>query len=143
MSLLETIKADRITAMKERNEIEKSILSVLVGEIDRNRGSKQLTDEVVIASVVKMCKAAEETIAMLPKDSDVTEQKGTLRILSKYRPQLKNSVETRKIIIDIIDKHNSNEGIGASNFGKVMKDLKAFTGIDMKLASTIVKDLLQ
>jgi uncharacterized protein YqeY len=142
MTILEQIKSDRINAIKNKIDTEKSVLTVLVGEIDRNRGSKELTDDVVIATVVKMCKAAEETIAMLPKESDVTEQTETLRILSKYRPQLKNAVETSKIIMGIIDNHNANDGVGSSNFGKVMKDLKNIAGIDMKIASGIVRELL-
>lgn len=135
MNLLEQIKSDRIEAMKEKNEIKKSILSVLVGEIDRNRGAKELTDDVVIASVVKMCKSCEETIAMLPDGSDVSEQKAQLQILSKYRPVLKSVDETREIVTSIIAN-------GANNMGMVMKELKSHAGIDMKIASAITKELL-
>lgn len=140
-TLLETIKKDRIEAIKAKNEPVKSVLTVLVGEIDRNRGNKELTDEVVIATIVKMCKSSEETIAMLPKDADTAEQKLILDILSKYRPQLKNAKETRDIIMSIIERYDAVK-IGSSNFGIVMKELKSHTGIDMKIASGIVKELM-
>ena len=72
---------------------------------------------------------------MLPEGSDVSEQKAQLQILSKYRPVLKSVDETREIVTKIIAN-------GANNMGMVMKELKNHTGIDMKIASAITKELL-
>ena len=136
--LIEQIKADRMTAMKEKNEKVKSVLTVLAGEIDRNRGTKELSDELAIQSVLKMCKACEETIAMLPEGSDVSEQKAELAILSKYKPSVMPEADLR-ILIEAIVKNQT-----APNFGGVMKELKVHGNlIDMKLASSTVKELIK
>lgn len=139
--LIEQIKADRMTAMKEKNEKVKSVLTVLVGEIDRNRGTKELTDELAVQSVLKMCKACEETIAMLPEGSDVSEQKTELEILNKYKPSVMDTVKLRNIIMDYISNENANRVI--VQFGSVMKELKKYGNtVDMKVASVIVKELI-
>jgi hypothetical protein len=46
--IISTIKLDRIAAMKARDEKTKAALSILLGEIDRNLGTKTLTDELAI-----------------------------------------------------------------------------------------------
>lgn len=139
--LIEQIKADRVTAMKERNEKVTSVLTVLVGEIDRSRGTKELTDELAVQSVLKMCKSCEETIAMLPEGSDVSEQKAELAILGKYKPSVMDYKELRNIILDYIAIENSN-GVTVQ-FGSVMKELKKYGNkVDMKLASVITKEFI-
>ena len=139
--LIEQIKADRVIAMKEKNEKVKSVLSVLVGEIDRNRGTKELTDELAVQAVIKMCKACEETIAMLPEGSDVSDQKAELAILSKYKPSVMDAKKLRDIILDYIANENANKV--TVQFGSVMKELKKYGNqVDMKMASVITKELI-
>lgn len=133
--LYEQIKTSRITAMREKNEIGKRILTVLLGEIDRSKGSKEINDEVVISSVRKLLKAANDNISMLaaehPLSVEAQQDKG---ILEAYLPQMLSEEDIRSTMVLLKDKHSGNMGM-------IMKEAKAIPGMDMAVASRILKNI--
>jgi uncharacterized protein YqeY len=136
--IISTIKLDRIAAMKARDEKTKAALSILLGEIDRNLGTKTLTDELAISVINKMCKTFEENIDTFTKaGKDFTDDKNKLEVISKYRPSVMGADATRGLVAQI-KAGLSPEDQG--NVGKVMAALKPYASrIDMKVASAIVR----
>jgi uncharacterized protein YqeY len=129
--LYEKIKTDRLNAMKAKDENRKRILSVLVGEIDRCRGTKELSDDVVIASVKKLVKAAKDTIQMVGPDASTTSD---LVVLEAYLPKELSESDIRNIVIGL-------KGIHGDNIGAIMKTAKSVPGINLGIVSSILKSL--
>jgi len=74
--MLEKLKTDRISAMKEKNTIKKTILGTLVGEVELANKTKTLSDVDIMKIIKKMidnniiCNNTEENIYLetyLPK----------------------------------------------------------------------------
>lgn len=141
--LIDRIKADRLEAVKTGKDFEKSVLSVLLGEIDRFKGSKELkgaepSDKEAISSVVKMCKASEDSIVMMEKAGiDVSLPKAQLELLSKYRPTFVSEEDTKALITKI--KEDLADEFKA-DFGKIMLGIRlSGLNVDLKLASQLIK----
>lgn len=128
MTIQEQINADLKTAMKEQNEKVKSLLRVVIGEL--NRKGKVVGDDQVIAVIKKMIEGAKET-------GNLDE----IPILENYLPQQMSEEDLRKAISGLI----YNNSYTAKDMGKVMAALKTTHSgkYDGKLASSITKELLQ
>jgi uncharacterized protein YqeY len=128
MKLQEKIKADIMTAMKNKDENTKSLLRVVSGEISRI--GKDVSDDDVIKIISKMKENASEMGNANEMD-----------ILNKYLPVMLEPKQLEILIKGIITK-NSFEGM--KDMGKVMKELRDNYGstYDGKLASEIVKNNL-
>lgn len=130
MTMLATIKQDRMTAMKQKDEYAKSILTVLVGDIENIalRGT-QVTDENIVSLVKKYLISNEEMRKAKGETDQLTAEKV---VLEKYLPQQMTEQE----IVEAI------KASGATNVGGVMAYMKAnYAGkYDGKLASEIAKN---
>jgi uncharacterized protein len=128
MKLQEKIKADLITAMKNKDENVKYLLRVVIGEI--NRVGKDISDDELVKIIRKMKENASE----MGNDKEV-------EILKNYLPVMLEPKQLEILIIGIINK-NGYEGM--KDMGKVMKDLRDNydSTYDGKLASEIVKNKL-
>ena len=130
MTMLATIKQDRITAMKQKDEITKNILTVLVGDIENiSLRGIQITDEQVISLIKKYLLSNEE---MRKARGDTTVLLGEKTVLEKYLPQQMTEQEILEAV----------KASGATNVGGVMAYMKAnYAGkYDGKLASEIAKN---
>jgi uncharacterized protein YqeY len=127
MTIQEQINSDLKTAMKEQNEKVKSLLRVVIGEL--NRKGKVVGDDQVIATIKKMIEGAKET-------GNLDE----VPILENYLPQQLGEAELSALISALIYSNNYT----AKDMGKIMATLKEkHSGkYDGKLASTIAKELL-
>jgi uncharacterized protein YqeY len=128
-TLQEQIQADFQKARKNKETEEALILSVVLGELDRQE-QKVLSDE----NVVKLIKKISE-------DAEVTGQHNEVKILKKYLPELL----TKERLIDIITVIISDNKLeGMRGLGVVMKTLKEqfINRYDGKMASQIAKELL-
>jgi len=127
MSIQEQINADLVTAMKVKNEKLKSLLRVVIGEM--NRKGKVVSNDQVIAILKKMIEGAKET-------NNLDE----IPMLEMYLPQQLSEDEIRKLISAYI--YNNNYTV--KDMGKIMSTLKAaYAGkYDGKLASSIANELL-
>ena len=128
MKLQDKIKADLLIAMKNKDENIKSLLRVVIGEI--NRIGKDVSDD----DVVKIIRKMKENAIELGNQDEVD-------ILDSYLPSMLGPKQLEILIKGIIQKNGFN---GLQNMGKVMGELKANYGssYDGKIASQIVKDNL-
>jgi uncharacterized protein YqeY len=140
MSLITEIKADQITARKNRNAPMASLLTTLIGEaemVGKNAG-REVLDAEVVATIKKFIKNIDETIKALSVD-DIRAQNAMDEkvVLEHYLPKQMTESELRAHVEEIV----LTEGL---NMGKIMGVLKGrFEGrYDGKMASAVVKAVL-
>lgn len=104
--MINKLKADRISAMKEKNIVKKTVLGTLVGEIELLNKTKILSDSDIMKIIKKMidnnitCNNTEENI-----------------YLESYLPKVLSNSE----LDDIIKEYISHEKLsGMKSMGKVM-----------------------
>lgn len=121
--LIVKIKHDQLVARKNRDQIESTLLTTLIGEADmvgKNNGNRDPFDEEVISVVKKFLKGVNETIAILEKSGqDVSQFEKEREILDRYIP----SQLTKEKIIVMLDS--------AVVDGTLVED-KTFKGAAMK-----------
>lgn len=128
MTLQEKINADLKAAMLKKDETTKSILRVLIGEL--NRVDKIVSDEKVIATVKKMIENAKI----------VGGAEDEIAVLENYIPKQLTEEELSGIISSLIFENSYT----AKDMGKIMATLKSSHNgrYDGKLASTLIKNIL-
>ena len=132
--LLNRIKKDCLIATKNGDEKLKTYLGVLVGEIDRSRGTTELDDTVVAQCIKKMRSSAKENIGY--PSSDKAEFQFQLDVLNGYiKEETVLSAEDTRILIEALIAD------GANNVGMVMKGVEG-KGVDKATASRIAMELL-
>lgn len=135
--LILQIKEDRIRAVKAHDRKTLKGLSILLGEIDRSRGTKDLTDELALSVVTKLCKAFEDNLRMCATSGLISpEDQDKLEVIGKYRPKTLTDGETRALVEKIKTE------LGTTDVSKIMAALKPFApSINLRLASNIVRGL--
>lgn len=130
MTLQEKINADLKAAMLKKDKTSKSILRVLIGEIDRNPFDRIVSDEKVISIVKKMIENAKI----------VGSAEDEIAVLENYIPKQLTEEELGGIISSLIFEN----GYTAKDMGKIMSSLKSsYNGrYDGKVASTLIKNIL-
>jgi len=145
MTLIEQIKADQLSARKDRNPPLASLLTTLIGEaemVGKNKRGGAPTDKEVHSVITKFMKGNAEIINLFKEgDAKYIAAEFENDILMSYRPQQMSHVELMSAIVACADAINAQE---PRDMGIVMKDLKEkFGGLyDGKIASTLVKDYL-
>ena len=104
--MINKLKADRISAMKEKNTIKKTVLGTLVGEIELLNKTKILSDSEIMKIIKKMI------------DNNITCNNTVENIyLESYLPKVLSDSE----LDDIIKEYISHENLsGMKSMGKVM-----------------------
>lgn len=133
--LYDLIAKDRLIARKHKNADKASLLTVLVGDIDKKAkddGDRKPTDEDCLASIKKLLKAVEENLKYKPGESEFLIEKN---ILEYYLPSQLNEVQLLELF----------EEAKPLNIGSAMSYLKMnFPGqYDSKLASKVAKEYLE
>jgi uncharacterized protein len=129
MTIQEQITKDMVQSMKEKNIEKTSLLRVVMGEFGRT--GKEISDDDAIKIIRKMSENATE----LNNDFEV-------KVLEVYLPQMLGENQIKVIVAGLINKHGFS---GMKDMGKVMQEIKklpASSQIDGKIASSIVKQLL-
>lgn len=123
MSILEQIKKDQIASRLNKDSLKSSLLTTVIGEIERTDKSKQ-SDEHTLSVIKKMIKDIDTTVQYKPADYLTFEKNTLLEYLPKQA--------TEEEILGIIKSCNSNlselmkslKNVFGSNFdGKVAKKL--------------------
>lgn len=138
--LIEKIKADRLQAMKARDDLKKNLLGTLAAAATKE--TKTPDDAAVVRTVRAFLKSLEETIALLDaKGLDAGPQRAEKAILEGYLPQALTEAELRASIGEIVAglPERSPEAMG-----QVMAALKARHGeaLDARRASALVREAL-
>ncbi len=151
MSLLETIKTDLKTALKEKQSFTTGVLRLLLSvfhnkEIEKKgKGLEpQLSDEEIIEILSREVKKRKEAIEIYKqggRDDLAQKENQELEIIKKCLPEQLSEEEIEKIVVKVIEE------IGASdpkNFGKIMGEaMKELKGrADAKIVSETVKKQL-
>jgi uncharacterized protein YqeY len=136
--LIDTIRTDRLAAMKARDELRKDLLGTLFAAATKD--SKTPDDATVVRSIRAFMKSLDETIAAL-KDRDTSRQRREKEILEAYLPQ---TLPTERLEASIAEIVAGLPERSPKAMGQVMAELKARHGdaVDMKAASAMVKAAL-
>jgi len=134
--LIETLKTQRIQAMKDKQVVAKNLLTTLLGELEgkAKRDSVDINDEMVVQTCKKFIASNEEVIGQTMSAAVVTRLTEENVILTNYLPKQLTEEQLGSII----------KSSGATNVGEAMKFLKdnyagQYCG---KLASMVVRTLM-
>lgn len=133
MKLKEKINIDFINAMKSKDAVTKSLLSVIKGEIqtvEKNVGSTDLSDEEVTKILNKTAKSLKETISLSGDEKSKTE----LVIVESYLPKQMTKEEIAVKVKELIEN-------GANNIGAVMKEFSTLPA-DKKIVGEVIREML-
>ena len=145
MSLKERIFEDLKKAMKEKDEIKKRTLRMVVAAIKNMQvDKKELTDEDVIEILNKEAKNRKDSFEQYKKadrDDLAQGEKEELAVIESYLPEKLTEDELRKIILEVIKEQNVNSPEG---LGGVMKSLmpKIKGRADGKKVSKLAREIL-
>jgi uncharacterized protein YqeY len=123
-----------MVAFKERNTIEKNLLSVIKGDIqtiEKNTGVENLSDEDVMKILTKTAKSLKETISLTSDEKSKLE----LIILENYLPKLMSKEE-------VVTKVNELVSSGITQMGAIMKEFGTLP-VDKKMVSEVVREILK
>jgi uncharacterized protein YqeY len=138
--LIERIRADRLAAMKARDELRKNLLGTLVAAATKD--AKVPDDAAVTRTIRSFLKSLEETIALLEsKGQDAGPQRAERAILEAYLPRALTQAELAASVQEIVAGLPERS---PKAMGQVMAALKARHGdaLDARAASALVKAAL-
>lgn len=139
IELINRIKKDRLIATKNGDEQLKNFLGVILGELDRNRGTKELDDTLLTTVINKIRSSTKENIALCAGSGiEPSEFNFQLEVLGRYVAEVTmlSVEETRYEIEKLISG-------GVNNIGAIMKAIKSLPfAIDNAVASKVARELL-
>lgn len=146
MTLVERLKQDLITAMKEKDKVKlntlRSVKAALQMEIINNK--KEENDDLLLDVINKQIKMRNDSIEEFKKagrDDLVNSYSNEISILKEYMPEMLNEEELESIINDAIIKTGAST---VKDMGLVMKEITPAikNRCDMKQVSSKIRDLL-
>lgn len=138
--LIERVKADRVQAMKAKDELKKNLLGTLVAAASKE--SKQPDDATVVKAIRSFLKSLGETIALLDaRGQDAGPQRAEKAILESYLPRALSPAELEASVQEIVAGLPERS---PKAMGEVMAALKARHGeaLDARAASALVRAAL-
>jgi uncharacterized protein len=147
MTLEERIFSEYGQAMKAKNTIKSSILSLVRAEIMNTAMKKnkpKLDDAEIVAVIKKQVKQHEDSISQFKQGNRqdlVEKEEKELLILKAYVPAEISADEVKKIVDEAIAATGAE---GVKDMGKVMKEVLAKTSgqADGKMVSELVREKL-
>lgn len=144
--MFDKIKADLITAMKDKDKFRLDVIRMLKSAVQNETiaQKKDLTDDEVIAVIKREVKKRNSSIEEYTKYNKmemVEDLKKEVEILSVYLPEELSDDALTKIIDDVITEVNATS---MKEMGIVIKNVAAKVGAsaDMSKVSKIVKEKL-
>lgn len=146
MSLVEQLKQDMITAMKEKEKERLTVIRMVKAALDKERidSKKEINDDLLIDVVNKQIKMRNDSIEEFSKANRtdlVDSVKKEVEVLMKYLPEQLELSEVEEIITSAIE---SVEASSMKDMGKVMQEVRPKVNgrFDMKKVSEIIKGKL-
>lgn len=146
MSLVEQLKQDMITAMKEKDKERLTVIRMVKAALDKERidSKKEINDDLLIDVVNKQIKMRNDSIEEFSKANRndlVDNVKKEVEVLMKYLPEQLELSEVEEIITSAIE---SVEASSMKDMGKVMQEVRPKVNgrFDMKKVSEIIKGKL-
>ena len=126
MSMIDTVRAEMVAAMKNKEKDRKESLSMLLSALKNKAIDKRadLTEEEEYAVVKKEMKQTQETLDLAPADrTDIIEQcRARLAVLSEFAPE-EMSEDALRAVIQEVTASLGLEHPGAKDKGRIMKEL--------------------
>jgi len=141
MTLKERINADYIKAFKEKNSIEKNLLSVVKAEIttiEKNTSVENLSDADVTKILNKTAKSLNETIKSLTStdhSENLVQACMELDIIQSYLPKQMSKEEVDAKVNELVTS-------GITQIGAIMKEF-ATLPVDKKMVSESIKEIVK
>ena len=138
---IEVLQKDKITAMKNKDEMRKSVLTDMIDMVQKasitNKGRVEITEALVDETLIKYQKMTQEMIDTCPADrtDKLNQYNAAMAIVKEYAPQLITDEATisemiKTIVGDQFEFTKANRG----NIMKiVMPELKG--KVDMAIAN--------
>ena len=146
MSLVEQLKQDMITAMKEKDKERLTVIRMVKAALDKERidSKKEINDDLLIDVVNKQIKMRNDSIEEFSKANRtdlVDSVKKEVEVLMKYLPEQLELSEVEEIITSAIE---SVEASSMKDMGKVMQEVRPKVNgrFDMKKVCEIIKGKL-
>lgn len=144
MDLLEKMKKDLITAMKEKDKDKLTVLRMVKGamQLEAINNKKEENEELLIDVVSRQIKMRKESILEFEKGNrtDLVEAtQSEINILKEYLPKQLSEEEIDKIIDDAFNKINPTSN---KEMGLIMREATPLLKgkADMKLVSDKIKE---
>lgn len=147
MSKIDEIRAEMVTAMKNKDKDRKETLSMLLGALKNKAIDKRedLTEAEEYEVIKKEIKQTKETMELAPEDrGDIKEQcKKRLEVLGEFAPEEMSEEAIRGAIGEVLASLGI-ESPSAKDKGRVMKELmpKVKGKADGALVNRIVAEIL-
>jgi hypothetical protein len=144
---IETLKKDKIAAMKAGDIQRKNVLTDMIDTIQKAaitpKGRIEITEQLVDDTLVKYQKTVQEMIDTCPADhlDKLAEYQQNMEIVKEYAKQLITDREVIKtLIMELLDANGIT--CEKANKGKIMKVLApTFKGkADMKIVNSVLEE---
>lgn len=148
MSMTDKVRAEMVTAMKNKDKKRKDSLSMLLSALKNKAIDKRedLTETEEFEVVNKEIKQTKETMETAPADrTDIIEQcKSRLAVYQEFAPAQMSEEEIKAVVREVLSGLGIENPTGKDK-GKVMKELmpKVKGRADGGLVNKIVGELLQ
>ncbi len=145
---LEMLQKEKIAAMKNKDEIRKSVLTDIIDTIQKasitSKGRVEITEQLVDETLIKYQKMTQEMIDTCPasRADKLAEYEAAMEIVKEYAPQL--ITDENKIKGIILDVLNNEYAFEKKNRGQIMKIvMPALKGkVDMAIANKVIGSML-
>ena len=107
--ILETLKQDKINAMKEKNIVLRDLIWIVLTNIQVKEKEKPwitLTDQDIIKIIEKEIKQINDTLQYLKDENQINEEKLKIQYLEKFIPEEMSEDEVKNILIELINQNN-------------------------------------
>ena len=148
MSMIDQVRAEMVTAMKNKDKERKDSLSMLLSALKNKAIDKRedLTEAEEFEVVNKEIKQTKETMETAPADrTDIIEQcKSRLAVYQEFAPAQMSEDEIKAVVQEVLSGLGIENPTGKDK-GKVMKELmpKVKGRADGGLVNKIVGELLK
>ena len=107
--ILETLKKDKINAMKEKNIVLRDLIWIVLTNIQVKEKEKPwitLTNQDIIKIIEKEIKQINDTLQYLKDENQINEEKLKIQYLEKFIPEEMSEDEIKNILIELINQNN-------------------------------------
>ena len=145
---LEVLQKEKITAMKNKDEKRKAVLSEMIDMVQKAsitaKGRVEITEQLVDETLIKYQKMTQEMIDTCPADrtDKLNEYTAAMAIVKEYAPQLITDEETIRFFV--LNELGPEIEMTKKNRGQIMKIVMPILKgkVDMAVANKVISDLL-
>ncbi len=144
--LLIKLRKDNMQAMKEKDNVKKGVLSLVIASIALAEKENNVTlDEAdELTYIQKELKQVRDSLAQTPSNREdlIAQEKQKIAILESYLPKQMDEEQIKEAILKIIDENNLEKS--KKSQGVIMKTMMAdYKGlVDGKLVNKVLGEIL-